>query len=255
MIKHKSVNYIHFASLPSTSTWAKENASVFDPNKLTCITAEEQTGGRGTSSKKWFSPKGLNIYTTLCFTLPKEYPFVHNLGQLLSISCCKCLEKLRFNPSIKWPNDLLMEEKKIGGLLAEVTSSGEKTFVALGLGLNVNMPEDLTKTIDQPATSLLEVSGKTWEIQELLHSIVDTFLDDLNILSSIGFPAFFSYYNDHLAFKDRTIEVKDGTEYLEGICKGTSPEGALLLSLPSGKESRIYTGKIDLISFGPNGRS
>ncbi|MBS0627087.1 MAG: biotin--[acetyl-CoA-carboxylase] ligase [Verrucomicrobia bacterium] len=245
MIKHKSVNYIHFTSIPSTSSWAKENSSLFDSNKLTCITAEEQTQGRGTFSKKWISPKGVNIYGTFYFTLPKFYPFLQNIGQLLSISCCKALEPLHFNPQIKWPNDLLIENKKFAGILCEATSSGEKIGIALGLGLNVNMNTELLKNINQPATSLMEISDKTWNLEEILSKILQFFLEDLDTLSSKGFAFFASFYNDRLAFKEQLIQVKDGAITRKGICKGVSPEGSLLLELSSGELIKISSGKIE----------
>ncbi|MES2199136.1 MAG: biotin--[acetyl-CoA-carboxylase] ligase [Chlamydiota bacterium] len=245
MIKYKSINYIHFTSIPSTSSWTKEHSSLLDPHKLTCITAEEQTAGRGTFSKKWISPKGLNIYATLYFTLPKGYPFLQNLGQLLSISCCKCVEKMEFHPQIKWPNDLLLEGKKFAGILCEATSCKEETGIALGLGLNVNMPTEMTKKIDQPATSLMEISQKIWNTEELLHKILTTFLEDLDTLSSKGFAAFSLYYNNHIAFKGQSLQIKDGIASRTGICKGISPEGSLLLTLPSGEEIKISSGKIE----------
>lgn len=245
MIKHKSVNYIHFTSVSSTILWAKENASLFDPNKLTCITAEEQTGGKGSFSKKWISPKGFNIYPTFYFTLPKLYPFLQNIGQILSISCCKALEKLGFNPQIKWPNDLLIENKKIAGILCEVTSYGEQLSITLAVGLNVNMPLELLKKIDQPATSLMEVSHKTWDLEEILSKILENFLEDLDTLSSKGFSPFSSFYNDRLAFKDQTIQIKDGVISRKGLCKGVSPEGSLLLEISSGNQILISSGKIE----------
>lgn len=245
MIKHNSINYIHLASISSTSSWAKENATLLDPNKLTCITAEEQTSGRATFAKKWLSPKGLNLYTTLCFTLPKSYPFLQNIGQLLSFSCCKCIEKMGFTLQIKWPNDLLLEGKKIAGILCEATPYKDKMCIALGLGLNVNMPTELLKKIDQPATSLLEISQKTWNIEELSQKIATLFLEDLGTLSAKGFSPFSAYYNNHLAFKEQSIQIKDGTRHLKGICKGISPEGSLFLELPSGEQIKISSGKIE----------
>jgi BirA family transcriptional regulator, biotin operon repressor / biotin---[acetyl-CoA-carboxylase] ligase len=245
MIKHKSINYIHFTSIPSTSSWAKENSSLLDPNKATCITADEQTAGRGTFAKKWVSPKGLNIYASLYFTLPKSYSSLQNIGQLLSISCCKCLEKHKFNPQIKWPNDLFLNEKKFAGILCEVTSSKEDSEVILGLGLNVNMSAALVQKIDQPATSLMEVSQKTWDIKELLNEIITIFLEDLDTLSSKGFAAFSSYYNDRLAFKEEPVQIKDGTFSHKGVCKGVSPEGSLLLETPTKEHIKISSGRIE----------
>lgn len=243
MIKHKSVNYIHFASIPSTNTWAKENASILDPTKLTCITADEQTAARGTFSKKWLSPKGINIYASLYFALPRTYPFLHNMSQILSISCCTCLEKLGFSPKIKWPNDLLLDGKKFAGILCEATSFSEQIGVVLGLGMNVNMPEEMTEKIDQPATSLMQISQKTWALEEILTPIIKTFVDHLELLSSQGFTPFIPYYNDHLICKGQNLQIKDGLISRKGICEGISPEGLLLLTLPTGETIKIASGR------------
>jgi BirA family biotin operon repressor/biotin-[acetyl-CoA-carboxylase] ligase len=243
MIKHKSVNYIHFASIPSTNSWAKENAAILDPTKLTCISADEQTAARGTFSKKWISPKGVNIYATLYFALPRTYPFLHNMSQVLSVSCCTCLEKLGFFPKIKWPNDLLLEGKKFTGILCEATSFAEQIGVALGFGMNVNMTEEFINKIDQPATSLLQVSHTTWDLQEILSTIVKTFLDHLELLSAQGFSPFIPYYNEHLSSKGEMLQIKDGLVSRKGICEGISPEGLLLLALPSGETVKISSGR------------
>ena len=243
MIKHKSVNYIHFASIPSTNTWAKENATIFDAAKLTCITADEQTAARGTFSKKWVSPKGVNIYASLYFVLPRTYPYLHNMSQILSISCCTSLEKLGFSPQIKWPNDLLLEGKKFAGILCEATSFAEQIGVVLGLGMNVNMPEELTSKIDQPATSLMQISQKNWNLEEILNSIIKTFLDHLDLLSSQGFSPFIPYYNEHLICKGKMLHIKDGAVSHKGVCEGISPEGLLLLTLPSGETIKIASGR------------
>lgn len=245
MIKHKSINYIQFSSLPSTNTWVKEHASMLDSRKLTCVVAEEQTAGRGTFSKKWFSPKGLNIYATLYFTVPKNYSYLQNIGQLLSISCCKHLETLGFHPQIKWPNDLLIDGKKFAGILCETTSFSEEIGVILGMGLNVNMPFDLLTKVDQPATSLMELTQKTWDLEEILQSVMQTFLEDFDTLSSKGFAAFTSYYNERLSFKGEMINIKDGIIHRTGICKGISTEGSLYLTLPSGEDIKISSGKIE----------
>src|SRR3989339_1701180 len=113
MKSNKHINYIHFQSIDSTNTWAKNHASTLDPQKITCITAHEQTAGRGRFQKKWISPKGENLYCTFFFTVPIGSSFIPNLGQILSISACKLFTHLGFPAQIKWPNDLLISGKKI----------------------------------------------------------------------------------------------------------------------------------------------
>src|SRR5580700_2479453 len=181
MPRLKSINYIHFDTIDSTNTWTKKNAATLDSNQLTCVTALEQTAGRGRFSRKWLSPKGQNIYATLYFCLPKECSYLINLGQILSLSSISVLQKKGFSPQIKWPNDILLEGKKVAGILCETIVLEDKLGAILGIGMNVNMSQELLDTIDQPATSLAQLSGQTWSLEQILEPILKQFLKDLDI--------------------------------------------------------------------------
>ncbi len=154
MDKNIAVDFIQLESIPSTNTWAKEHALTFNPSHLTCITAEEQTGGRGRRDKKWLSPKGMNLYSTFYFVIPNSSSYLANLGQAMVLACAELLLEMEVPVEIKWPNDLLAQKKKIGGVLTETIPLQSEIGVILGLGLNVNMSQELLMTIDQPATSL-----------------------------------------------------------------------------------------------------
>jgi biotin-(acetyl-CoA carboxylase) ligase len=105
------------------------------------------------------------------------------------------------------------------------------------------MTEEFINKIDQPATSLLQVSHTTWDLQEILSTIVKTFLDHLELLSAQGFSPFIPYYNEHLSSKGEMLQIKDGLVSRKGICEGISPEGLLLLALPSGETVKISSGR------------
>ncbi|MEI8329372.1 MAG: biotin--[acetyl-CoA-carboxylase] ligase [Chlamydiia bacterium] len=246
MLKGKYINYIHFASLDSTNTWAKNNAHMLDPQYITCITAKEQTAGRGRFFRKWLSPKGYNIYATLYFQIPKTAIFLSNLGQLMCLSCCSVLAKQGFFPEIKWPNDILLSTKKVGGILCETISFDESLGIILGFGINVNMPSELLTVIDQPATSLLQQSGKEWEINELLEPIVLQFIHDLDLLEKHGFPYFQKTYENLLAYKGQSMSWTDGMRKITGVCQSISEDGKLNLMLSSGETLSLSTGEISL---------
>src|SRR5688572_28206812 len=127
------ITHIHLETITSTNTWAKENYLRLDPNHITCITASEQTGGRGQLNRAWISPKDLNLYLTYFFTLEKMAP-IQNLAQLLSLSAAKCLESYHLTPQIKWPNDLLIQNKKIAGVLCEIIDLNHMNGIILGIG-------------------------------------------------------------------------------------------------------------------------
>lgn len=244
MLKNKHINYINFASLDSTNTWAKNNAQILDPHHITCITAQEQTAGRGRFFRKWLSPRGQNIYATLYFQVPKTATYLGNLGQIMCLSCSFVLRERGFSPQIKWPNDLLIAGKKVAGVLCETVSLQEHFGVVLGFGINVNMSQELLDMIDQPATSLAQQSGHTWNIEEILNAIVKRFIHDLHILEQQGFSSFQKDYEDLLAYKGQLMSWSDGVRTIKGICHSISEDGKLNIIIPSGEMLSLSAGEI-----------
>ena len=104
---------IHLDKTPSTQKYAKENVKQFDPNEITCITAEEQTDGIGRFKRTWISPKG-NIYATFYFSLPKNTMHLISLAQIMTLTCAELLLSKGLSPQIKWPNDILVKLKSSG---------------------------------------------------------------------------------------------------------------------------------------------
>jgi BirA family biotin operon repressor/biotin-[acetyl-CoA-carboxylase] ligase len=244
MTKSKKIHYLHFDTLDSTNTWAKKNAETLDPDHLTCITALEQTAGRGRFNRKWISGRGQNVIATLFFTLPQEARILANLGQVLSLSCAAVLEKKGFSPKIKWPNDLLLSGKKVAGILCETASFKERLAIILGIGINVNLPEELLATIDQPATSLAQQSGKTWDLNQILEPLVTQFTIDLERLEKEGFAPFQAAYQTRLALHGETITCSNGSQKIRGICQSIDHEGRLILLLPDGQVAALTAGEL-----------
>ena len=244
MFSYDQVNFIHFNTIDSTNTWAKTNADSLDPQKVTCITAEAQTAGRGRFRRKWVSPSEGNIYATFYFCISKDAPYFSNLSQLLSISFAKVLIEEGLSPQIKWPNDILLGEKKLAGILCESITLNDRLGIVLGIGVNVNMPEEVLSHIDQPAISLAVFTGKSWSVQLLLKEIVKQFLQDLSKLQSEGFSCFRAFYEQQLAFKGKEIECLHGTKTIQGICHSIAPNGNLNVQMPDGSLISVYSGEI-----------
>jgi len=240
----KNICYIHFDTIDSTNNWAKANAHTLDPNQFTCITALEQTAGRGRWFRKWVSPRGENIYASIFFCLPRNCPYLSNLGQVLSLSCATMLKKKGFATQIKWPNDILLSGKKVAGILTEAVTFEDRIGIVLGIGLNVNMSKELLDSIDQPATSLAQLSGQTWAVEKILESLLKQFLKDLELLQDKGFAPFLTLYEQLLAYKGQLITCHDGLQPIKGICHSISSDGRLNLELADGKVALISSGEI-----------
>jgi len=180
--------YHHFECLASTQSWARTHLASCSPEKLTVITADCQTSGRGQYGRRWISPPGINIYASFVFFERNLDPLT--LNHLLALSASHLLQTLGVTSQIKWPNDLMVDRKKIGGILCETTA--EATI--LGIGLNVNMPPEQLSNIDQPATSLLCHTGLSHPLPPLIEALATQFASNLTLYIKSGFTPFSSTF-------------------------------------------------------------
>lgn len=240
----EQITHIHLETVSSTNTWAKENYRTFDPKKVTCITASEQTEGRGRFKRKWISPKNANLYATYFFLVEKGLIALGNLAQLMCLSAVKLLQAEGLTPQIKWPNDLLIHGKKVAGVLCETIDLDEHTGIILGIGINVNMPPEFFSLIDQPATSLQNETGSPFSLDSLLLSLDQYFLSDLALFKLNGFTPFYKTYESLLCFKGEAITFHENGKIQTAIFHSLCPDGRLNVLLPSGELKTLSSGEI-----------
>lgn len=163
--------HYHFATLETTSGYALEHCDQFDKSKVTLITADHQTAGRGRLGRSWSSQPCENILASFVFFIEQEIE-VQWLGLLLALAAAELMEFHGVSARFKWPNDLIVRGHKIAGVLVE--SKGSAWIV--GIGLNVNMmPSDLAK-VGQPATSLYVEVGKRFDLAALIAKLSEIYL-------------------------------------------------------------------------------
>ena len=242
---------VQLDTVDSTNTYAKLHANEFSKDTITCITAEEQTAGRGRLGRKWSSPRGVNLYISLFFCLQAKLKNLACLGHLGIHSLIHVLSAKNIASLIKWPNDVLLNGKKLAGVLCELSTVGSIVEVVLGIGLNVNMPTNLLEKIDQPATSLLAESGHQWDREELLAHFQRQFVKDLGLFKKEGFAPFAPTFNERLAFKGKQVRVLEGTQEWTGICRSVTTDGELHLEL---SENRFHNCSSGILSYTPFGK-
>lgn len=237
---------IHLKTIHSTNTYAKEHAASFPHGQITCIYADEQTAGRGRQKRSWISPPNVNLYVTFFLQLPINTPQLTSIGQILALSSASCLHKQGLSAQIKWPNDIQLHGKKIGGILCEIDFYPPLANLFLGIGLNVNMEKNLLDQIDQPATSLFVETNKTWDKEKLLQELQTQFEFDLKTFKQKGLAPFHALLNRLLAMKGKTVSLFDGQKTWIGICDSITVNGELCLHLQNGQIKTFASGDISL---------
>jgi BirA family biotin operon repressor/biotin-[acetyl-CoA-carboxylase] ligase len=215
---------------------------------LALAVADEQTRGRGRSGRRWFTPPGSALAFSLL--LQSRIPASRATGRITglgALAVCEALEELfSLSPQIKWPNDVLVEGKKICGVLAETHWSGDRlAAMILGIGINIaasSVPPP--PALNFPAACLEKFTNTTVNRMELLRKVLESILD---WKENIGQSDFIAAWESRLAYRGQvvTVEVNPG-EHSEAELLGLAEDGQLKLLLPSGA-TRVYAaGEIRL---------
>lgn len=234
----------HFITIDSTNTWSKHNAPLFPHDKITLVTADEQTAGRGRFKRKWESPPRQNIYATFNLFVEKHRTDIGNIPQILALAAVETLEALGFQPTLKWPNDILLSNKKVAGILCETTPLSDTLCVIAGIGLNVNMPLDLLQKIDRPATSLLVEKGTAFDVETVLNLLQKSFVKDILQFIDGGFHPFLDTYRNKMTLDPaQKVRFNDNRTIWEGCFHSINNDGSLNLKLESGEIRRFIAGE------------
>jgi BirA family biotin operon repressor/biotin-[acetyl-CoA-carboxylase] ligase len=242
----------YFERTGSTNDAALAWAAAGAPD-LAMVYAEEQTAGRGRGDHRWFTPKG----TALAFSLvlrpyPGEERLAARFSALGALAVCDVLATQGLHPEIKWPNDVLLNRRKVCGILAESVWTGEKVdSIVLGIGLNIK-PEAVPapEQLNYPATCLeTELMSsrqgvQTFERAALLQQILQAMLHWRNLVAS---DIFLHAWEKRLAFRGEQVEIRtDAQEAWKGQVDGLEQDGSLRLLSPQGQAFTVQFGEVHL---------
>ena len=167
-----------------------------------------------------------------------------SIAHILAISLIKVLRDKDLDPKIKWPNDVMLDNKKLAGMLSEIQTKNSICDVFLGIGINVNADESFLNKIDQKATSLTVHTKKTWDRQGLLNNLKKVFLENLKLFKEKGFEPFHEKFENLLLYKGEKITFFDGQKEYRGVLHSISSEGKLNLYMPDKKMLSFAAGDI-----------
>lgn len=211
------------------------------------VIAEQQTKGRGRLQRKWLSKPG-NLYVSLILRPHIPTKVASHLTFVASLAVAKTLEKnLGMSPSLKWPNDVLVDGKKIAGILTEIETVDSKIdFAIVGIGINVNQ-EKFPKNLSQTATSLQQILGKSLNLDQILEQLLQSFEEWYTAYLKQGFSIIKEMWEEMSVIIGRDVEIRDHRKKLKGRALGIDQNGALLLQVSSGETIPVYSG--DLVCF------
>ncbi|OIO38072.1 MAG: biotin--[acetyl-CoA-carboxylase] ligase [Candidatus Omnitrophica bacterium CG1_02_49_10] len=211
-----------------------------------CVFAEGQGKGRGRLGRRWYSPNGKGIYLSLILRpdiTPQEAP---KMTILAAVSCANVLRRLYgFSALIKWPNDILINDRKICGILTEMNAELDRIgFIVLGIGINVNADK---KDLPKGGGSIRSELGKPVSRLELAKELMREIEAQYNILKRDGFGEIVRQWQTLSATLSKHVRVKLKDREPEGYAIGIDESGALLLRHDNGFIERLAAGDVTML--------
>lgn len=212
------------------------------------LLAEHQSAGRGRRGRGWVSPPATNLYLSLLWRFDQGLEAVLGLSQAVALACVDALQAVGAQGlQLKWPNDLLWQGRKLGGILIELAGQpGEPTDVVVGVGLNLQMSDSAAAAIDQPWVDLATVLGQRPPRNRLATTLVAALRAELGRFEGEGLSPRLAQWQQHDAFHQQPVKLLLGPQrVVTGVVAGIDHQGALLLQT-DGAIERFLGGEVSL---------
>ncbi|WP_138207120.1 biotin--[acetyl-CoA-carboxylase] ligase [Haloimpatiens lingqiaonensis] len=246
--KYMGRNIVHFETIDSTNTKAKELAAGGQPEG-TVIISEEQTQGKGRLGRNWTSPKNKGIWMSIILRPDIDPVKVCMVTQVAAAAAAKAIEEIGIKGYIKWPNDIVVEGKKVCGILTEMSGELDKiNYVILGIGINVNLEEkDFPEELKDIATSLKIEKGKSINRKELVGKILNNF-ENLyeSFVKEDDIEKSLDICREKSILLGKEIQIIGRNEVRKAKAITIDEEGRLVVRCQDGKEEKIISGEVSI---------
>jgi BirA family biotin operon repressor/biotin-[acetyl-CoA-carboxylase] ligase len=238
----------YFESVDSTNSAAHHLAATFAAEG-TVVIAETQTRGRGRLGRSWISPPLRNLYMSVVLRPPLSATAAPQLSLLAGLAAAETIREWTPRACLKWPNDVLIDGRKVCGILTELEAEGGRVaFVILGIGVNLNSTED-----DFPA----ELHGKAVSLRSTTGAIVDRTAFTERLLSQLearydlflreGFAAIHPLWEALSGLTGRYVRIDDGGTHYEGRVAGIAEDGSLRVRDAAGQAFQVMVGDVTVV--------
>jgi len=236
---------IYHPRLTSTMALARQAARQ-GAAEGTVVVADEQTAGKGRLKRLWLSPRGSLALSIILYPDMSYLPYLMMLASLAVVHSIKAITGLK--AQLKWPNDVLIDDKKVCGILIESDLRGNTVaYAIIGIGINTNFRLTDFPEILPHATSLADKLGKEISrVAVIRHLLVET--ERLYLALPDGDPIY-REWRDRLVTLGRKVQVKSGETFLKGIAESVARDGSLLLRHSNGSSTKIVAGDVTLRDY------
>ena len=204
---------------------------------LSVVLAEAQSAGRGRRGRSWLSPPGLNLYLSCFKRFERGFSALSGLSLAVGVMVARTLEQLQLQGiGLKWPNDIICKQGKLGGILVELVGEYQGPCAAvIGVGLNLRLPEDLRTQAGQPVSDLAELAGGTPPGRNLTAArLISQLAGGLRQFEREGLAAFSDDFARLDGLRDQPLRIETAAHVFEGLGAGIDADGALQVITPNG---------------------
>ena len=230
-------SYVYRESVDSTSSYLAS----MEPDEAVhgaVVAADRQTAGRGRMQNTWYSPPGTNLYFSIILRPDIVLLKAPHLALVTAAALMKVFKQKYpgLHPTVKWPNDILVQGRKLAGILCEMQSEEDRVRrVIIGIGINVNSKiESYPLDLRERSISLRDATGSTSSRQDLIASILTEFEKCYELWLQQGLSPFMKIIENNSAIRDSEIIAVMQNREVSGIARGISDEGYLILETPDG---------------------
>ena len=246
-VTKRLVGKVHyFPQIDSTNSHASRLAAQGAPEGE-IVLADTQSQGRGRLGRRWVSPPQANLYLSIILR-PRLAP-VHapQITLMAAVALADTIGSfVSARPAIKWPNDILLQGKKVAGILTELSCAGDCVdFVILGMGVNINfLPNEMPADIRERATSLFAVMQEKVSREAVLRRLIHDLDRCYGELEEFGFDALAPRWEAYFGFRGRRVRIELLDQVLLGRAKGIDRDGALIIESDDGGLQRVLAGDV-----------
>jgi len=237
----KEANIVYFPEVASTMDTARDMARKNCPD-FTVVIAGRQTRGRGRLKRRWLSDDG-GLYFTMVLRPRIPLQLSSRVNFLASLTLARIIRQMfQIDAMVKWPNDILVDERKISGMLSELEADSDRVFyINIGMGINVNNDPSGT---EPGAISLKKIAGHELSKKELLANFLEEFGQRLR---SADFDNAVAEWKKYAVTIGRQVKIVTQREETEGKAVDVDDNGALILELANGERKKIIYGDCFLV--------